>query len=99
MITLCILNSDTHGAEEKKKISSGPGEPSDSYPLELPDPRVLAFDLQRMVRDSEATKKQQCQVDASPIAVDFGMGDEVVRCGLFGLGYELVRGNLFWFGL
>lgn len=74
MITLCILNSDTDGAEEKDEISSGPGEPPDLYPLELPDSRVLAFDLKRMGRDSEETKKQQCQVEASPITVEFGVG-------------------------
>ena len=58
------------GAKEKDKISSGPGDPPDSYPLELPDSRVLAFDLKRMGRDSEETQKQQCQVEASPITVE-----------------------------
>ena len=73
MITLCILNNDTGGAKEKDKILSGPVAPPDRYPLELPDPRVLAFDLRRMGRDSEETKKQQCQVEASPITVGFGV--------------------------
>lgn len=58
-------------AKEKDDISGGPGNPPRSYPLELPDRRVLAFDLKRMGRDSEETKKQQCQVEASSITVEF----------------------------
>jgi hypothetical protein len=75
--TPCTLDNDTEGVKEKDKISSGPGKPPESYPLERPDPRVIAFDLRRMGRggdrDSEETKKQQCQVEASPLTVEFGV--------------------------
>ncbi len=59
---------------EKKDISERVDKGLDSYPLEPPDTRVFAFDLKRMARDcdkdSEETRKQQCQVEASPLAVE-----------------------------
>ncbi len=58
-------------AIEKDAVSKWVGKPLESYPLERPDTRVLAFDLKRKGRNAEETLKQQCQVEASPLIVEF----------------------------
>ncbi len=59
---------------EKQKISERVVAGLGSWPLEPVDTRMFAFDLKRMARDqdknSEETRKQQCQIEASPLAVE-----------------------------
>ena len=49
------LRVDKNGKVVSEAISPGPGAPPDSYPFELPDDRVLAFDIRRYCSDIQAT--------------------------------------------
>ena len=75
-------------AKNKARIDKWPGEPRDSYPLERPDKRVLVFELKRIGRTPEETKKQQCQVEASPLTVEFTRS--VVYCDIPGLHFVYI---------
>ena len=55
---------------EKDEVSKWVSTRLASYPLELPDTRVISFDLKRKGRNEEETMKQQCQVEASPTTVE-----------------------------
>ena len=55
---------------EKDEVSKWVSTPLASYPFELPDTRVISFDLKRKGRNEEETMKQQCQVEASPTTVE-----------------------------